>query len=158
MNVSQPPITDRPHSHGIEDYRAAETGLQYSHLANGVYDACSTTLSDGINTLQPHTSEMFNCGLQVLFKTKSLSDTVCGIFYRCVFIAQPVRQVIKYFDKVLGLSHAALLTRDLALFRPFRKKLRSRSVISLSTLVHLFMGRNVGMDYENPVSHFYGFE
>lgn len=55
------------------------------------------------------------------------------------------------FLSVLGLSHPALRTRDLALFRPFRKKLRSKSAISLPTLVHLFMGRNIGMDYENPL-------
>jgi hypothetical protein len=63
-----------------------------------------------------------------------------------------------YSVKVLGLSHPTLRTRDLALFRPFRKKLRSRSIVSLSTLVHIFMGRNVGMDYENPVRHFHSFK
>lgn len=67
-----------------------------------------------------------------------------------------VEQATEFFIKVLGLSHPALRTRDLALFRPFRKKLRSKSAISLPTLVHLFMGRNIGMDYENPVSHFCG--
>ena len=53
--------------------------------------------------------------------------------------------------QVLGISHPALRTRDLALFRPLRKKLRSRSLISLSSLVYLFMGRRIGLDYENPV-------
>lgn len=52
----------------------------------------------------------------------------------------------------MGLSHTALETRDLALYRPLRKKLKSRSILSLSTLVYLFMGRNLGLDYENSVS------
>ncbi|GLB36423.1 putative exonuclease [Lyophyllum shimeji] len=55
------------------------------------------------------------------------------------------------FLSVLGLSHPALDTRDLALFRPLRKKLKSRSVVSLPTLVHLYMGRNVGMEYEDSL-------
>ncbi|KAF8640406.1 hypothetical protein AX17_000073 [Amanita inopinata Kibby_2008] len=55
------------------------------------------------------------------------------------------------FLSVLGLIHPAIDTRDLALFRPLRKKLKSRTIIGLPTLVHLFMGRNVGLDYENSV-------
>jgi len=41
--------------------------------------------------------------------------------------------------------------RDLALFRPFRKKLKSHSVIDLARLVQVFMERNVGLDYEDSV-------
>lgn len=52
---------------------------------------------------------------------------------------------------MLGLSHPALDTRDLALFRPLRKRLKSRCLVSLPTLVSIFMGREVGLDYENPV-------
>lgn len=52
---------------------------------------------------------------------------------------------------MLGLSHPALDTRDLALFRPLRKRLKSRCLVSLPTLVRIFMGREVGLDYENPV-------
>jgi len=50
------------------------------------------------------------------------------------------------------LSHPALNTRDLALFRPLRKKLHSLSVIDLSILVHTFGGRKIGLDYEDSVS------
>ena len=53
--------------------------------------------------------------------------------------------------QVLGLSHSALSTRDLALYRPLRKNLQGRSVIDLETLVHLFMGRKIGLDYEDSV-------
>ncbi|KAF9459449.1 hypothetical protein BDZ94DRAFT_1171645, partial [Collybia nuda] len=52
---------------------------------------------------------------------------------------------------VLGLSHPALYTRDLALFWPLRKKLKSRSIIDLPTLVQLFMCREVGMGYEDSL-------
>ncbi|KAF8807236.1 hypothetical protein BYT27DRAFT_7100261, partial [Phlegmacium glaucopus] len=55
------------------------------------------------------------------------------------------------FLSVLGLSHPALNTRDLALFRPLRKKLQSRSVIDLSTLVYIFMGRDIGLDHEDSL-------
>jgi RNA exonuclease 4 len=41
-------------SHAIEDYRVAETGIQYSHLANGVYDP-AIILSGWINPFAaPH--------------------------------------------------------------------------------------------------------
>ncbi|KAF9472465.1 hypothetical protein BDN70DRAFT_475826 [Pholiota conissans] len=53
------------------------------------------------------------------------------------------------FLAVLGLSHPALHTRDLALFRPMRKKLGSRVVVELSTLVKVFMARDVGLQYED---------
>ncbi|KAJ7597615.1 hypothetical protein C8J56DRAFT_771385, partial [Mycena floridula] len=54
-----------------------------------------------------------------------------------------------HFFSVLGLSHPALDTRDVGLFRPFRKKLKARQILSLSTLVHFFMGRKIGLDYED---------
>ena len=60
-------------------------------------------------------------------------------------------KLTELFDwQVLGLSHSALNTRDLALFRPLRKKLRNRSVIDLPVLVHVFMGRN-SLDCEDSV-------
>ncbi|KIM48376.1 hypothetical protein M413DRAFT_62131, partial [Hebeloma cylindrosporum] len=55
------------------------------------------------------------------------------------------------FLSVLGLSHPALSTRDLALFSPLRKRLKSRSVVELAGLVKLFMERNVGLDYEDSL-------
>ena len=60
-------------------------------------------------------------------------------------------KLTELFDwQVLGLSHSALNTRDLALFRPLRKKLRNRSVVDLPVLVYVFMGRN-SLDYEDSV-------
>ncbi|KNZ74172.1 RNA exonuclease 4 [Termitomyces sp. J132] len=47
------------------------------------------------------------------------------------------------FLSVLGLSHPALYTRDLALFRPMRRKLKSRVIVSLPILVHKYMGCTV---------------
>ncbi|KAF8971517.1 hypothetical protein BDZ97DRAFT_2033184 [Flammula alnicola] len=55
------------------------------------------------------------------------------------------------FLSVLGLSHSALHTRDLALFRPLRKRLKSHSVVELSTLVRIFMGRNLGFEHEDSL-------
>lgn len=63
-----------------------------------------------------------------------------------------MRAITRLQCQVLGLVHPAIDTRDLALYRPLRKKLKSRTIIGLPTLVHLFMGRNVGLDYENSVS------
>ncbi|KAF8898396.1 hypothetical protein BD779DRAFT_1483689 [Infundibulicybe gibba] len=53
--------------------------------------------------------------------------------------------------QVLGLSHVTLHTRDLALFRPMRKKLKSRTVVELPALVQVFMGRNVRLGYEDSL-------
>lgn len=39
----------------------------------------------------------------------------------------------------------------MALFHPFRKKLRSRAIISLPNLIHFFMARRIGLDYEDSV-------
>ncbi|KIL71012.1 hypothetical protein M378DRAFT_116496 [Amanita muscaria Koide BX008] len=103
-------------THRIEDYRTAETGIQYSHLAN----------APPFQDVQRRVSHI-------------IADKI--IIGHCLWT----------FLSVLGLVHPAIDTRDLALFRPLRKKLKSRSIIGLPTLVHLFMGRNVGLDYENSV-------
>ncbi|KAF8922272.1 hypothetical protein CPB85DRAFT_35856 [Mucidula mucida] len=55
------------------------------------------------------------------------------------------------FLSVLGISHPAIETRDLALFLPLRERLKQRSIVDLSTLMHYFMGRNVGLHYEDSV-------
>ncbi|TFK41341.1 hypothetical protein BDQ12DRAFT_435940 [Crucibulum laeve] len=55
------------------------------------------------------------------------------------------------FLSVLGLLHPAVDTRDLALFQPLRKKLKSRSIVDLDSLVHCFMGRNVRIMYEDSL-------
>ena len=54
----------------------------------------------------------------------------------------------------MGLSHAAIDTRDLALFLPFRRTLRHKPnvMVPLVTLVDQFMGRNIGLHGEVPVS------
>ncbi|KAG7099497.1 hypothetical protein E1B28_001343 [Marasmius oreades] len=41
------------------------------------------------------------------------------------------------------------MTRDLALFLPLRRKLKSRKIVDLKTLTHAYMGRRVGMSYED---------
>ena len=53
----------------------------------------------------------------------------------------------------MGLSHPAIDTRDVALFMPFRRSLRSRPnvMIPLMTLVERFMGRHVGLHGDDPV-------
>jgi len=56
---------------------------------------------------------------------------------------------------VLGLSHSTIDTRDVALFMPFRRSLRSRPnvMLPLMTLVNRFMGRHIGLHGENPVEN-----
>ncbi|TFK23098.1 hypothetical protein FA15DRAFT_594870, partial [Coprinopsis marcescibilis] len=55
------------------------------------------------------------------------------------------------FLSVMGLSHPAIDTRDLALFRPLRKRLKSRCVIDVKILVRFFVGREIGMGYEDSL-------
>ncbi|KAH9835797.1 uncharacterized protein C8Q71DRAFT_797322 [Rhodofomes roseus] len=59
------------------------------------------------------------------------------------------------FLSVMGLSHPAIDTRDIALFMPFRRSLRSRPniMIPLMTLVNRFMGRHIGLQGEVPVEN-----
>ena len=55
--------------------------------------------------------------------------------------------------QVMGLSHPAIDTREVALFLPFRRSLRVRAnqQVPLVTLVNQLMGRNYGMHSEYPV-------
>ncbi len=79
-----------------------------------------------------------------LWKFLSVKKSIIGILVRCVDIwPAPL--------KVLGISHPAIETRDLALFLPLRERLKQRSIVDLSTLMHYFMGRNVGLHYEDSV-------
>ncbi|KAK0473257.1 hypothetical protein IW261DRAFT_1505179 [Armillaria novae-zelandiae] len=55
------------------------------------------------------------------------------------------------FLSVLGLTHPAIATRDLALFLPMRQKLKSRAIVELPLLVNYFMGRNIGLQYEDSL-------
>ncbi|KAJ3868402.1 hypothetical protein EV359DRAFT_32338, partial [Lentinula novae-zelandiae] len=55
------------------------------------------------------------------------------------------------FLSIMGLSHPALETRDLALFRPFRRKLYSSKIADLPTLVHVYMGRKIGFGVEDSL-------
>lgn len=52
----------------------------------------------------------------------------------------------------MGLSHPAIDTRDMALYRPLRKRLKSRFILDLSTLVRVLLGREIGQSSENSVS------
>ncbi|ESK98480.1 rna exonuclease 4 [Moniliophthora roreri MCA 2997] len=57
------------------------------------------------------------------------------------------------FLSIMGLSHPALRTRDLALFLPLRRKLKSRRVVELEILVRVYMGRNLGIVFEDPLEN-----
>ncbi|KAF8350218.1 hypothetical protein F5887DRAFT_944324, partial [Amanita rubescens] len=103
-------------THRVEDYRTAETGIQYSNLVNAP-----------------------------LFQ--DVQRRVAHIIEDKIIIGHSIWT----FLSVLGLVHPAIDTRDLALYRPIRKKLKSRTIVELPTLVHLFMGRSVGLDYENSL-------
>ncbi|KAF9073793.1 hypothetical protein BDP27DRAFT_1215432, partial [Rhodocollybia butyracea] len=56
------------------------------------------------------------------------------------------------FLSIMGLSHPALETRDLALFIPLRRKLQSTRVVDLKTLVQVYMGRNIGLVEDSVIS------
>ncbi|KAF9270497.1 hypothetical protein L218DRAFT_38820 [Marasmius fiardii PR-910] len=56
-----------------------------------------------------------------------------------------------FFLSILGLPHSALKTRDLALFLPLRRKLKSHTIVALKALIHAYMGRQVGMGYEDSL-------
>ena len=56
-------------------------------------------------------------------------------------------------SKAMGLSHPAIDTRDMALFRPLRKQLKSKFIVDLPTLAGWFLGRVIGQGYENSVRH-----
>ncbi|KAJ3811835.1 hypothetical protein F5876DRAFT_38760, partial [Lentinula aff. lateritia] len=55
------------------------------------------------------------------------------------------------FLSIMGISHPALETRDLALFRPFRRKLYSSKIVDLATLIHVYMGRKIGSGVEDSL-------
>lgn len=55
--------------------------------------------------------------------------------------------------QVMGMNHPAAHTRDLALFLPFRKTLRSGTMIPLGTLVSQVLRRQIGYGFEHPVRH-----
>ncbi|KAI0343939.1 hypothetical protein BDW22DRAFT_1419045 [Trametopsis cervina] len=59
------------------------------------------------------------------------------------------------FLSVMGLSHPAIDTRDVALFLPFRRSLRVRAthVVPLVALVNQLLARNIGLHGEHPVEH-----
>jgi hypothetical protein len=62
--------------------------------------------------------------------------------------------VYSFVLKFLGLSHPAIDTRDIASFVPFRKSLgyKNSQIIPLNILVNQFMGWDLGLGYEHPVS------
>jgi RNA exonuclease 4 len=51
----------------------------------------------------------------------------------------------------MGIPHPTIDTRDLALFRPLRKKLKSRFIVELPALFRVFAGRNMGHGYLDSV-------
>ncbi|TEB39337.1 hypothetical protein FA13DRAFT_1785585 [Coprinellus micaceus] len=55
------------------------------------------------------------------------------------------------FLSAMGLTHPAIDTRDMALYRPLRRRLKSRFIVDLSTLVRWFLGREIGGGYENSL-------
>ena len=56
--------------------------------------------------------------------------------------------------KLLGITHPAINTRDVALFLPFQRSISSPTVAPLKSLVSHLMRRKIGRSYENPVSRF----
>jgi len=54
---------------------------------------------------------------------------------------------------VLGIPHPAVLTRDVALYQPFRVALNSQQIIGLQTLAWQFMRRNCQVNQINPLEN-----
>lgn len=52
---------------------------------------------------------------------------------------------------LLGLTHPAIDTRDVALYLPFHRSIRTFSVTPLRMMVSHFMRRRIGRTYEHPV-------
>ncbi len=68
------------------------------------------------------------------------------------------RRLIFYFILVLGIPHAAVNTRDVALYQPFRNALRSpNQLVRLPTLTFHLMGRSCQEGQQNPV-RWYSFD
>ncbi|KAJ3797820.1 hypothetical protein GGU11DRAFT_682871, partial [Lentinula aff. detonsa] len=57
------------------------------------------------------------------------------------------------FLSIMGLSHSTLETRDLALFRPLRRKLHSSRIVDLPTLVYIYMGQKIGRSTEDSLEN-----
>lgn len=55
------------------------------------------------------------------------------------------------FLSAMGLTHPAIDTRDMALYRPLRKRLKSRFIVDLPTLMRWFLGKEIGGVYENSL-------
>lgn len=53
--------------------------------------------------------------------------------------------------KLLGITHPALDTRDVALYLPFHRSVSSSTVTPLKSLVSHLMRRKIGRSYEHPV-------
>ncbi|KAF8168286.1 hypothetical protein B0H34DRAFT_54432 [Crassisporium funariophilum] len=119
----------------LVDYRGRVLLDTYVHPTHPIEDY--RTPETGLNYLHLYSAPLF-VGIQ---------QRVAALIRNKILVGHRIWD----FLSVLGLSHPALNTRDLALFRPLRRMLGSPSVVELATLVHLFMGRNLGLDYENSL-------
>ncbi|KAJ3536204.1 hypothetical protein NMY22_g6138 [Coprinellus aureogranulatus] len=53
------------------------------------------------------------------------------------------------FLSAVDLTHPAINTRDMALYRPLRKRLKSKCIVDLPTLMSWFLAKEIGGGYEN---------
>lgn len=55
------------------------------------------------------------------------------------------------FLSAMGLNHPAIDTRDMALYRPLRKRMKSKYILDLRTLVRWFLGKEPIDTFENSL-------
>ena len=155
----------------VSDYRTSVTGILPQHLESGKrrififldgtpLTPCVLQLSVGdaltFDQAQQHVASIiadkiivghslwndFSGALLLLSPLFSL--TVYPVFSSSPHCADP--------RLVLGLPHRAVATRDFALYRPFRKTLRTNNIVGLPTLMWHFMKREVQKEHVVPVS------
>jgi len=127
--------TESPSRVSLVDYRGHSILDTYVHPTHPIEDY--RTSETGLNYLHLCNAPLF----------VDIQERVAGIIRNKILVGHRIWN----FLSALGLSHPALGMRDLALFRPFRKKLKSHSVVDLARLVQVFMERNVGLDYEDSL-------
>ncbi|KAF9452534.1 hypothetical protein P691DRAFT_794697 [Macrolepiota fuliginosa MF-IS2] len=105
----------------VEDLRVMDIGLRYDDLMMG------------IQVIAPSFGEV-KADIESLIRDKILVG-------HCLWNTL----------SAMGLSCAALQTRDLALYRPLRKQLRSSTIVPLQDLARIFLSQEIGLYKEDSM-------
>ncbi|KAH6917585.1 hypothetical protein BKA70DRAFT_1382429 [Coprinopsis sp. MPI-PUGE-AT-0042] len=123
--------------HTIPSHELQRTGLSPLHLQHGEYfSMCAIQKAlDKYRLVAP--------------SFRAVQSTVASLIFGKTLVGHRLWDFLSF----MGLSHPAIDTRDFALFRPLRKRLKSRFIVDLATLVGIFVGRNIGSGYINSLEH-----